>query len=651
LKKLPPFSLIYRLLFQRLYNWIKYKTLPSSFLFKNRLFIERDSKHRRIMSNFGLTFRNSKWSNFSMSNIKYSFRTNYFKNIFFFFIFFFILLLFFKFNKFYIINFFFNKVAFFFWLSVDSVDYYLNFLTWTSIVLTTMFFNLFYSYFFFSNFGIKEHKSQKFYNFLKDTANADLRNTNNNIYVSKNDLNWFIYSWLTNSKSLGIKNKLLESFFDSTVNTNWWNLYNSYFIKMYKLVFFLNFFDYKQNLFLLKSKVNKVQINDSNVLYLNNSNILNNYLKLVIWNYLKSGGSYFYEKNKSINLKFFQKRSEWNLFNFNFELKSYVFLLKSKAGLFYFNNFNFEKLAYLIFNFQEFKNLSKLMENQSNVAKWNRWLYRYSLLHRKLLKNSHKITIFKKLINSGIYDSKLFSKNLWISEYFYKKQFQNIYSSLFNLYYSKFFDNKSLVNYTSYNYFLTNNNDKPRAMELLSFYENSYFWFLKRFYSFNTTWSNFTKSNVSINYKNDISKIATYNNYNLNHLSYNSIIGFLLKSRHLNLSQFSDNLLEQPLFLTNFDEKDVFLHLKFNYKDLYTSFFDNEIFSKDNLNIVYWTTLTSSLSDNTSFINYFDFNYAPDSKVLFFKKNKVFEDRYLIKSTSNVDQIFLNDLIYLSMFY
>jgi hypothetical protein len=49
------------MLFQRLYNWIKYKTLPSSFLFKNRLFIERDSKHRRVLSNFGLSFRNSKW--------------------------------------------------------------------------------------------------------------------------------------------------------------------------------------------------------------------------------------------------------------------------------------------------------------------------------------------------------------------------------------------------------------------------------------------------------------------------------------------------------------------------------------------------------------------------------------------------------------
>ena len=56
-------------MFKRLYNWLKLKTLPSSILFKNRLFVERDSKHRRIMSNFGLTFRNSKWSEYAIKKI------------------------------------------------------------------------------------------------------------------------------------------------------------------------------------------------------------------------------------------------------------------------------------------------------------------------------------------------------------------------------------------------------------------------------------------------------------------------------------------------------------------------------------------------------------------------------------------------------
>ena len=65
------------MLLQRLYNWIKYKSLPTSFLFKNRLFIERNTKHRRIYSIFGALMRNSKWGNFELSNIKYQFRFNY----------------------------------------------------------------------------------------------------------------------------------------------------------------------------------------------------------------------------------------------------------------------------------------------------------------------------------------------------------------------------------------------------------------------------------------------------------------------------------------------------------------------------------------------------------------------------------------------
>ena len=58
------------MLFSRVYNWIKYKTLPPSVLFLNRLFVERDSKHRCVLSNLGLTFRNSKWSMYARTNVQ-----------------------------------------------------------------------------------------------------------------------------------------------------------------------------------------------------------------------------------------------------------------------------------------------------------------------------------------------------------------------------------------------------------------------------------------------------------------------------------------------------------------------------------------------------------------------------------------------------
>ena len=70
------------MIFRRLYNWLKLKMLPPSISFKNRLYIERDSKTRRITSNLGLTFRNSKWTNYNRTdinlNIKFSWSKSFF---------------------------------------------------------------------------------------------------------------------------------------------------------------------------------------------------------------------------------------------------------------------------------------------------------------------------------------------------------------------------------------------------------------------------------------------------------------------------------------------------------------------------------------------------------------------------------------------
>ena len=66
------------MLFSKIFNWVKYKTLPPSILFSNRLFVERDSKHRRVTSNLGLTFRNSKWSTYARSNINIGHQSSYF---------------------------------------------------------------------------------------------------------------------------------------------------------------------------------------------------------------------------------------------------------------------------------------------------------------------------------------------------------------------------------------------------------------------------------------------------------------------------------------------------------------------------------------------------------------------------------------------
>jgi len=65
----------------------------------------------------------------------------------------------------------------------------------------------------------------------------------------------------------------------------------------------------------------------------------------------------------------------------------------------------------LIFD-KYFTNLNESISNQLNTLKSHKFLYNYSFLHRKILKDSHKLTMVKRLITSGFYDTTLASRNL-----------------------------------------------------------------------------------------------------------------------------------------------------------------------------------------------------------------------------------------------
>ena len=71
-------------MFIRMYNYLKNYNNSSSFNFRNLFFVERSAKFRRIMSNVGSTFRNSKWTDYSLNNVnrlQHSFEPNTFFNI------------------------------------------------------------------------------------------------------------------------------------------------------------------------------------------------------------------------------------------------------------------------------------------------------------------------------------------------------------------------------------------------------------------------------------------------------------------------------------------------------------------------------------------------------------------------------------------
>ncbi len=643
------------MLFQRLYNWIKYKTLPSSFLFKNRLFIERDSKHRRVMSNFGLSFRNSKWTNYETYNIKSVFRTNYFKFIFSIFFIIFLLVFFTNFNKYYIFSYAFNTVSFFAWIGLDTIDYYLSFFVWVLTISFSFFFNLIYSYFFFNNFS--SSNSNNFSPSTHDSRNFSKPSsfTFKNINVSKHDLNWVLYSWLTNPKKLNNSNNaIIEKLFESNVNSSLWNKNYDFFIKLYKLSYYLNKVN-SINIYKLNSNLSIFENNFFKgdyfglIYFFNNNSILNKFSPLLLHYFLKNYKNYFNTKlNKTSSTSFLNNKNTWNLFNFNNELTNLPFLLKNKNGIFYLDDFNYQQLNNLIFNFNELWPLNTAIKNQLTSAKWNRWLYRYSILHRKILKNSHKITLSKKLINSGFYESKIFNKNIWANEHLNKITSPESFSSIFNLYYSNLFQKGSL-NYNNYKFYINNNNSQLETLNLLNFYENSYFWYLKRFYNFNTTFNNNIKSKMSLNlYLNKTNYISSNSNYD-------NFISYLLNSSYLNLNNLShsnniNSVLNNLFISSNFNNSNEI----YNIKDFYLIFSENDFLTKDNLNILYWIT-TSQLNKNSinfynilSFSNLNNFKYSND----FLNNSSSYNNFSYWYSFSliNFDKFFLKDAIYLSLF-
>lgn len=131
------------MLFKHLYTWIKYKTLPPSFLFKNRFFVERDSKHLRIMNNIGLVFRNERWTNWDAPHFDWKWidlfilMSRYLGS------FLFILFIWKFWGNFLIEVPVFNKVALRFWLIYEFFDYYSLYGVWILLLMRSFIWDTF----------------------------------------------------------------------------------------------------------------------------------------------------------------------------------------------------------------------------------------------------------------------------------------------------------------------------------------------------------------------------------------------------------------------------------------------------------------------------------------------------------------------------
>jgi hypothetical protein len=647
------------MLFQRLYNWIKYKTLPPSILFKNRLFIERDSKHRRIFSNFGLTFRNSKWSNYATYNIKSQFKWN-FMTIFLFLLVFFLLIFFiFNFKKYYIFFYCFNSFSFLFWISIDAFDYYLSFIVWFFTVFFSLLSNIVYTFFFFNNFSCdKDTKilfENKFFNkiYLKNTTNSGI------VTLSKHDANWILYSWLTNTTT---KNTFmfLENIFTQKINKNFWTSYYDFFIKLYKITYLCNLSQETTSIFAINTFLN--QFNNKNyrgnnfqlISFLDNSNNLTQFSSFFLHYMLKNSQNYFSQNvSKSNSLTFIKNRFEWNSSLFLVELIKNNSLINFKTGFFFFNTFNYGHLNSFLNEYPELILLTSSLSDQLNAAKWNRWLYRYSILHRKILKNSHKLTLSKHLITSGFYNSSLFTKNIWASLTFLKYNDKDfIFNSLYNLYNMNYIKNSSISMQTSMHF-----NDNLNNLKLLNFYENSYFWFLKRYYFLNTLSSNLIKTNFNKSKLNNFDILFDFKNSN--QIKYFSLTNYFLNSlffTQLNFSHSHNTLRKNVLFDDNFFPSNKCSSANnFILKDLYVLYGESDLLNKENLNLSYWISMPMShLNLNLNYFSYLQMqSIFSNDKILCFSLTKGSDAdflNYLYLSLNNVDDSFLSDLNFLSFF-
>jgi hypothetical protein len=603
------------MLFKRLFNWIKFKTLPPSVLFKNRLFVERDSKTRRVTSNLGLTYRNSKWANYTRTDIptnaKHSY-INYCKTLFMTLLTLTIVL---SYAKFYTTTVVFNDTLFFFWWLKDTTFYYLFtiFGVWT--ILSATFVEKFFSYFLL----VKGGNSNTSKSLLDVTTSYKL-----------GDYKHIYYNWLTNSTTgLSEAEKDLEDLFEGnqsnlsllpqlTLLTK--TFQTSSVLKRSTLsslpdLSFTTSFSHHLTPFFSNRTLQSLELNFSS-------------------NFRTTSFTSSTRENFNTSLKFLNTSQAWNLNDVVQATENNASILSNSTGSFFTTGWDFAKYNSVWVNQPNAHILYESLENQLNSLKVSKFLYHYSYLHRNILKNSHKLTMVKKLMSSGFYDTKLVSNNMWASDVFSKLNNPGTtLNSELNLVYGNFFKNKFFNNHLLNNYSI---NTSINSLNLLSFYEKSYFWTLKRLHNFNSLFANNIKFSLR-----PFTKPAFDTNTEINSSLNNVTLAF--KSDLVTTSRF----LNYSLPIQNINSTPNQLPVNSTYtKDLFLVKSELALVSVDEETVL--VELSNSPSSSTPIFPFFTTNNLPASTYLqnnSFKKPTKLQSKLLTQnSTSFLNSTFLNDL-------
>ena len=576
------------------------------------------------MSNFGLTFRNSKWSDYAIKNITMTSLTTFtrlLRNVFIF-----IILISFisSYSYYYNTNITYNNVTYIIWSFFEDLNYLIAYSFWTLTFTVSFIIHTFYNKIFTLVYGTSIINQSQF---------QDYPLTNKLYKPSKNLQSPIFISFLTSSVNSTSNPQLLENLFHQTdLNRSW-----AIFYKSFKYLYYTNF-----NL-----------LNITYPSHLVNSTLINPTSSYPFLDLAMFSNVSLIDTVKTINDTNRHQlttatNSEWNLYSFSNEISKYNNILIGKKNLFYLNKLNFNILNNYMTNYTELFSLSQSLLDQTKVVKWNRWLYRYNVLHRKTIKNSHKLTMVKKLISTGFYDTSMMSNNMWTSTFFSKttkplfdKTTLDLLHSQFNLLYKDTFNNNQLV---SSNFNELNLQSPSSPLNMLKYFEKSYFWFVKRFYMYNTLNTNNITSGIVLNQNNSLDSVT--DNLNSTFTKYSLILNTLIRSFYLTNGNLNPtyptiNFLRNTNHLTSNSSKDITVVNN-----------DVELLNVDNLEVVTnFNNLTNNYNTDFNFFMNNLYNNTVDNTTLNFNYKKTSNSNNLRLSYTmlNPDLKLLSDLYILML--
>ena len=452
------------MLFSLVYTWIKYKMLPPSVVSLNRLIVERDSKHRRITSNLGLTFRNSKWSHYARTNINENSRYDFIRSLSW--VFYAIVSLLIVTSSSHLLNStpLHSPFTTIYWFAMDSNLY-------MQIALSSGFIH------FVQTLASSVYCRYSTFVLSQPSNPSSSFNTPTHANVPKRLHKPALYALLKGAPSDTLLVSLFES--NSKPKTPFEDLE---FLKLfYRTVFLIKLnlhpTPFKTLITSLESNSSKSVVKNPLVLY-NIAKLRSPALTTLAIDYALFGSTSGTHSSYS---------AQWTLTalinNSNFRTQS-----NGIRGLFYSTQLTQDRLNVLLTLYPELSTLRSSVEDQMHVIRWNRWLYNYSLLHRSSVKTNFYLNAFKSALSTNPYTSSNSSKNLWLPSSFtssmgessfgrFKVLQQSLYGTLLN-------DALNPTPHMSTNFY-----NKP-TLKGLSFYEPSFNWALGRFYYLNSTSTN-----------------------------------------------------------------------------------------------------------------------------------------------------------------